>query len=199
MIRTPRRPLSGEERRLWAEVIRSVRRLGGPAPDPVTTRAAERPGAAGPGGAAAPPEPAPPPAGTSKPAPAPPPRSPPVPRPPPLVPLERRTARALARGRTRAEGTLDLHGLTQSEAHARLVGFLRRSQGSGHGIVLVITGRGGSGVGERGVLRRVIPQWLSLPEMRSLVLGFDEAGPRQGGAGALYVRLRRRGHDVGSP
>jgi DNA-nicking Smr family endonuclease len=37
----------------------------------------------------------------------------------------------------------------------------------------------------------MVPQWLALPELRGLVLGFEEAGPRQGGGGALYVRLRR--------
>ena len=113
--------------------------------------------------------------------------------------MERRTARALARGQRSAAAVLDLHGLTQAEAHRRLIGFLRRAQSSGHGLVLVVTGRGASGQaggtgqdwGERGVLRRTVPHWLRLPELRSLVLGFEEAGPRQGGSGALYVRLRR--------
>jgi DNA-nicking Smr family endonuclease len=44
---------------------------------------------------------------------------------------------------------------------------------------------------ERGILRRMVPQWLALPDLRAVVLGFEEAGPRQGGGGALYVRLRR--------
>lgn len=114
--------------------------------------------------------------------------------------MERRTARALARGRLKADAVLDLHGLTQAAAHARLLGFLSRAQGEGHGLVAVITGRGSASAdlakgaasfGERGVLRRVVPHWLRLPDVRSLVLGFEEAGPRQGGAGALYVRLRR--------
>jgi DNA-nicking Smr family endonuclease len=37
----------------------------------------------------------------------------------------------------------------------------------------------------------MVPQWLALPDLRAVVLGFEEAGPRQGGGGALYVRLRR--------
>ncbi|HEX5866107.1 MAG TPA: Smr/MutS family protein, partial [Beijerinckiaceae bacterium] len=44
---------------------------------------------------------------------------------------------------------------------------------------------------ERGVLRRVVPHWLRLPDLRPLVVGFEEAAVRHGGAGALYVRLRR--------
>ena len=111
-----------------------------------------------------------------------------------MVALERRTVRALARGRLQADATLDLHGMTQAGAHHRLVAFLRGAQAAGHGLVLVVTGRGGMGFGpdERGILRRTVPLWLSVPELRGVVLGFEEAGPRQGGAGALYVRLRRR-------
>jgi DNA-nicking Smr family endonuclease len=89
--------------------------------------------------------------------------------------------------------------MTQAQAHGALIQFLRRAQAAGHGIVLVVTGKGApSGAhgfpgpaAERGILRRMVPQWLALPDLRPLVLGFDEAGPRQGGGGALYVRLRR--------
>jgi DNA-nicking Smr family endonuclease len=61
----------------------------------------------------------------------------------------------------------------------------------------VITGKGGAGSGdpifeERGVLRRAVPHWLRLPDLRTLVLGFEEASPHHGGSGALYVRLRRK-------
>jgi len=63
--------------------------------------------------------------------------------------------------------------------------------------VLVITGKGAAATGaslfeERGVLRRIVPHWLRLPELRPLVLGFEEAAQHHGGAGALYVRLRKR-------
>jgi DNA-nicking Smr family endonuclease len=58
-------------------------------------------------------------------------------------------------------------------------------------LVLVITGKGGRGAGERGVLKRQVPQWLSLPEFRTLVIGFEEAHITHGGEGALYVRVRR--------
>jgi DNA-nicking Smr family endonuclease len=58
--------------------------------------------------------------------------------------------------------------------------------------VLVITGKGKTGAeSERGVLRRAVPQWLALPEFRNLVVGFEESHIGHGGAGALYVRIRR--------
>ena len=42
-------------------------------------------------------------------------------------------------------------------------------------MVLVITGKGGRGDGERGVLKRPVPMWLTLPEFREYVVGFDAA------------------------
>ncbi len=119
-----------------------------------------------------------------------------VPRPkspPPLAPLGRRERSHLARGRKEIEARLDLHGMTQARAHRALIRFLSRASEDGLTFVLVITGKGRTGAAEseRGVLRRQVPEWLGLPEFRSLVVGFEEASIGHGGAGALYVRLRR--------
>lgn len=101
----------------------------------------------------------------------------------------------LRRGRQGVEAVIDLHGLRQDEAHSALRGFLRLQQQRGAKLVLVVTGKGiagDAGYGEeRGILRRNVPHWLRLPDLRPLVLGFDEAEQRHGGAGALYIRLRR--------
>ena len=101
-----------------------------------------------------------------------------------------------------ADAAIDLHGLRQGEAHAALLRFLDRGQRQGFKVVLVVTGKGGRvredewGIGEgtTGVLRRQVPLWLGLPEFRALVVGWEEAGRPHGGAGALYVRLRRGTH-----
>jgi DNA-nicking Smr family endonuclease len=46
---------------------------------------------------------------------------------------------------------------------------------------------------ERGVLRRMVPQWLAMPDVRHLVvLGYEEAHTSHGGSGALYVRIRKK-------
>jgi DNA-nicking Smr family endonuclease len=128
----------------------------------------------------------------SKPAPVTKPSSPIKPAAPPLARLGRRERLQLSRGRKEIEARLDLHGMTQARAHRALSGFLHRAHGEGLTFVLVITGKGKIGAeSERGVLRRQVPQWLSEPEFRGLVVGFEEAHIGHGGAGALYVRIRR--------
>ena len=112
---------------------------------------------------------------------------------PPLAPLGRRMKQRVARGKETIDGRLDLHGLTQSEAHAALLRFLRAASSRGARLVLVITGKGArASEGQRGVLKRQVPQWLGLPEFRALVVGFEDAHVAHGGEGALYVRVRRK-------
>ena len=116
------------------------------------------------------------------------------PGPPPLAPLARREKRKLVRGNAAIDARIDLHGMTQAQAHAALAHFMRRAQHDGARLVLVITGKGARAAehaGERGVLRRQVPHWLRLAELRDIVLGFEEAHIAHGGEGALYVRLRR--------
>jgi DNA-nicking Smr family endonuclease len=111
---------------------------------------------------------------------------------PPLVPLGRHMRRRVARGKETIDGRLDLHGLTQAQAHATLLRFLRTASSRGAQLVLVITGKGDRvSDGERGILKRQVPHWLALPEFRLLVIGFEEAHIAHGGGGALYVRMRR--------
>jgi DNA-nicking Smr family endonuclease len=115
------------------------------------------------------------------------------PAPPPLAPLGRRERSQLSRGRKEIDARLDLHGMTQTRAHRALSDFLRRAHADGLTFVLVITGKGRTTASEseRGVLRRQVPQWLNLPEFRTMVVGFEEAHIGHGGEGALYVRIRR--------
>lgn len=102
------------------------------------------------------------------------------------------TRAKLAKGRLPIEGKVDLHGLTQHEAHGLLLSFLHRAHRDGRRHVLVVTGKGSTSGGE-GILRRAVPSWFSTPPFRMLVSGHQEAARRHGGEGALYVRLRRGG------
>ena len=178
-----RRALSEEERALWESVAKQVKPLRKKprvAKADVASPAADA-------------------AVVAKPAVSPPPKvappiaAPPKPSQPPLAPLGRRERSQLSRGRKDIDARLDLHGMTQTRAHRVLFTFLQRAHHDGLTFVLVITGKGkvGGAESERGVLRRQVPQWLSLPEFRSMVVGFEEAHIGHGGEGALYVRVRR--------
>ena len=173
-----KRGLSEEERALWESVAKQIKPLRKKprAAKPETVEAASAPKPVAP--------PAPPASAKILRA--------PKPEAPPLAPLGRRERSQLSRGKKQIDARLDLHGMTQTRAHHALSGFLHRAHHDGLTFVLVITGKGKMGAEtERGVLRRQVPQWLSLPEFRSLVVGFEEAHIGHGGEGALYVRIRR--------
>ena len=177
-----RRSLSEEERALWESVAKQtkpLRKKPRTAKAQADAHAAEAPATAKP--AASPAKPL---------APAKPLRV--TVEPPPLAPIGRRERSHLSRGKKQIDARLDLHGMTQTRAHHALSGFLHRAHSDGLTFVLIITGKGKLGAeSERGVLRRQVPQWLSLPEFRTLVVGFEEAHIGHGGEGALYVRIRR--------
>ena len=102
--------------------------------------------------------------------------------------IDRANAERLKRGRHKIEARLDLHGMTQDEAHRVLLGFIRAARAAGKRCVLVITGRGRLG---GGVLKAAVPRWLDEAEFRPHLLAVASARPRDGGGGALYVMLRR--------
>jgi len=177
-----RRGLSYEDRALWTTVAKSFKPLCKKpltAPDEDSDAAAER--SAPKPHSKMPPKPskslAPPKKGFA---------APPAPQP---TTLGRRMKQRVARGKEAIDARLDLHGFTQSEAHAALLRFLRNANARNARLVLVITGKGRGG--EIGVLRRQVPQWLGLPEFREFVVGFEDAHITHGGEGALYVRVRR--------
>ncbi len=177
-----RRTPTGEELELWEKVTETVAPIA-------PKRRAARPTA----------EKQKPPEAKKKPAaPVPqftPPKPPPPKSPPALSPLDRRTRRSVARGSVAIDRRIDLHGLTQLAAERRLDTFLHDAQAEGAKVVLVITGKGKAAddarEGERGILRRMVPHWLAAPALRAVVIGFEEAARNHGGAGALYVRIRR--------
>ncbi|MEL6767331.1 MAG: Smr/MutS family protein [Pseudomonadota bacterium] len=114
--------------------------------------------------------------------------------------LDRRTAERLRRGDRDPDARLDLHGMTADRAHAALDRFIGEARRRGHRCVLVITGKGGRRAPEDapwleagiGVLRDAVPRWIrSGPHGRDIV-GIFEAHQRHGGAGALYIYLKRR-------
>lgn len=198
------RKLSQEERDLWALVTRHDMPIHKPSPaktdenrgamtEPAERSEAAKGGAAGrsPKGTTVTASPA---VATSSP--APPRRAPSV---PPLAAFEARRAKMLARKQLTIDARLDLHGMRRGDAHSALRRFLHECQLAGHRHVLIITGKGSRNEtsddfwtgDERGVLRRLVPQWLGDADCRRFVLSFTEAGVKHGGGGALYVSLRK--------
>lgn len=165
-----------EDVELWRRVARDVAPLPGRAQPP------ERRHPAGPSGNAGGT-----PAVRTKPAAGPTPTPPPTPL-DRFAGVDRATAGGLKRGRRAIEARLDLDGMTQAEAHCALFDFVAGSRTAGRRCVLVITGHGRS---SGGVLKSAVPRWLHEPELRRHVLAIAPARPQHGGAGALYVLLRR--------
>lgn len=183
------RQITPDEAELWHQLTRSLHRTK------IKPRVAAHGGSPAPGAPALPrSELSPVPGQSARPVPAP---SPVRAQPLPPGEFDRRTLRQVAAGKIPIDATLDLHGLHQDTAHARLRAFLASSQAKGHRMLLVITGKGfdrhleGRRASSGGVLRRSVPQWLEGPEFRANVLSYAAAGVRHGGDGALYIRLRK--------
>ncbi|HEX3882800.1 MAG TPA: Smr/MutS family protein [Stellaceae bacterium] len=171
MAERRRRLATGEDGDLWRRAMRDVAPLGERRPPP--------------------PEPPPAAAAPSASRPDPMPLPPIAPDLPPLdrfAGIDRASAERLKRGRVAIEARLDLHGMTQAEAHHALAGFVAGGRTAGRRCVLVITGRGVAG---GGVLRHAVPRWLDEPGLRRHLLAIAPAQPRDGGNGALYLLLRR--------
>ena len=190
-----RRPLAPDDRVLWEKVTRTVRpRKGAAIPSLLDQAIAET--SAGKSELATPAK------STGK---AIGPSAKPAPRPDlpswrapsdPFIPpqtshaIDQPMRRKIARGRLPIEGRIDLHGLTQDQAHTMLRGFITSARARGMRTVMVITGKGSSPASD-GVLRRMVPLWLRQSDLRDQVSGFSAAERGHGGEGALYVRLKR--------
>ncbi|WP_231895539.1 Smr/MutS family protein [Halodesulfovibrio spirochaetisodalis] len=97
----------------------------------------------------------------------------------------------LRAGQYSPEGHLDMHGMVAQEAHEALVQFLRASYNKGKRTVLLIPGRGKNSPEGYAVLRERIQEWLTRDPFKRVVLAFCTAQNKDGGAGALYVMLRK--------
>lgn len=167
----PPRQLSGEERKLWQQIAEQV------APIKKKPRREEAP---------------PPPAKPAR-----------LPHPhletkPPVMPvrqasrpkqgLDAHTMTRIQEGKQRYEGRIDLHGMTEDQAYTHLKSALALAYEKEARLVLVITGKGRGG---EGLLKRRVPHWLE-DDCAAVVTAYASALQKDGGAGALYVTLRRK-------
>jgi DNA-nicking Smr family endonuclease len=120
--------------------------------------------------------------------------------------IDGNTADRLRRGLIEPQARLDLHGLSERDAHRALITFVRGARSRKLRMVLIVTGKGGSAVSRaeettfelgldisvRGVLRVMTPRWLKEPGLAEIIVDVREAHRRHGGSGALYVYLRKQ-------
>lgn len=183
------RRLDPEERALWARVTQSVRPI-----DPRRARPA----------VPVVPEADPPPARCAVVVPARPaaPAVKPVVAPPrPGITLDAGWDKRLRQGSVAPDRVIDLHGYTVADAHDRLQQGLDDAIVGGARLVLLIAGkprpviRGGSGASARGTIRAKLLDWLEVSRHAGAIAAIRAAHPRHGGAGALYLVLRRPKED----
>ena len=102
--------------------------------------------------------------------------------------IDNASAKRLTKGHFDIDDTIDLHGKTEAVAHKALLQFVQQASHRGARTLLIITGKGAAG---QGVLRRKVPDWLQEYPLKSHILAISQASGKDGGGGALYVRLRR--------
>lgn len=171
------RPLNPDEARLWGKVMASVRPLRGvPTVMPVEHEAPRR--------ILAPAGPAMPPAPVAAKA-----------RPGPGTTLDGGWDRRISRGLVAPDAAIDLHGHTLASAHALLDAGLERSIARGDRVLLLVTGKPPRPESERphprGAIRAAVADWLAASRHAGSIAAVRGAHPRHGGAGALYLVLRR--------
>ena len=106
--------------------------------------------------------------------------------------LDKSTARKMTRGQVKIESRLDLHGMTQDQAVVALENFIQNAYRTNKRAVIVVTGKGTKATGEIGVLRQMVPMWLNREPNRSVIVAFSYAAPKDGGQGALYIKIRKK-------
>jgi DNA-nicking Smr family endonuclease len=116
-------------------------------------------------------------------------------RPLPGVTLDGGWDKRLTKGTVQPDASIDLHGHTLRSAHALLDAGLERAIGQGHRVLLLVTGKPPRPESERpharGAIRAAVADWLAASRHAGHIAAVRPAHPRHGGAGALYIILRR--------
>jgi len=98
----------------------------------------------------------------------------------------------LKRGEFSIQDYIDLHGLTKREAETVVSNFIIQSYQEGLRCVLIVHGRGLGSVDHQPAIKNELPVWFKRGILKRIVLAFVTARPCDGGAGALYVLLKKR-------
>ena len=96
--------------------------------------------------------------------------------------------RRLKQGKYAIEARLDLHKMTVEQARLQVFEFIREAMKADLRTIMIVHGRGHHSESTGAVLKSYVNRWL--PEMDE-VQGFCSAQPQHGGAGAVYIMLRK--------
>ena len=107
--------------------------------------------------------------------------------------IDRTSARRMQRGQAYIEDRLDLHGLSQEQAQKEVKAFISSAVQKNFRHVLIITGKGRDG---HGILREKVPEWLKGAPLCYHLNAISYAQPKDGGKGALYIRLKRQREEI---
>ena len=107
--------------------------------------------------------------------------------------IDRTSARRMQRGQAPIEDRLDLHGLSQEQAQKKVKAFIGSAVQKNFRHVLIITGKGRDG---HGILREKVPEWLKDAPLCYHLNAISYAQPKDGGTGALYIRLKRQREEI---
>lgn len=111
--------------------------------------------------------------------------------------IDKHTLRKFKREEFAVEAVLDLHGKTENAAFAAVDDFVPRCYAQGKRCIIIVTGKGLNVETDehifatKGVLKKLVPQWLNMPRLRAMILIYKHPSARLGGDGALYILLRR--------
>jgi len=105
--------------------------------------------------------------------------------------MDQKVFRQLRAGQFSPEAHLDMHGQNAAQAQLALLHFVRENYLGGKRCLLLIPGRGANSPGGLPVLKEELKTWLTRDPLKRVILAFATALPRHGGAGALYVLLRK--------
>ena len=108
-----------------------------------------------------------------------------------VVGLDLLTVGKLQAGQFSPESHLDLHGMNAQQAFEALIGFFRAAYFKGQRTLLVVPGRGLNSPHGISILREKLQEWFTQDPLKRIILAFCTARPADGGAGALYVLLRK--------
>ncbi|GAA0313791.1 hypothetical protein GCM10009087_25180 [Sphingomonas oligophenolica] len=116
-------------------------------------------------------------------------------RPKPGTTLDGSWDKQLSRGLVSPDRSIDLHGHNLGSAHALLDSALEQAVRDGDRVILLVTGKpplpSSARPHARGAIRAAVGDWLAGSRHAGAIAAVRGAHPRHGGAGALYIILRR--------